>query len=112
MTGQRLNPGVVARIAATSDHARPGTCHRCGAPVITARAGRTAALDVIAEPEPLDPIEEIQARLAGRLTWCLVTTALGTRRIAWRNPGFTPHDRHLVLADHACPPRPVQEALL
>ncbi|MGW6566474.1 hypothetical protein [Streptomyces sp. NPDC054975] len=78
--------------------------------MLTARAGRVAALDVIADPEPVDLAAEILARLDGRLTWRLITTALGVQRIAWRDPQFP--SAHPVIADHTCPPQPVQEALL
>ena len=40
-----LNPSIAAKIAASSDHARHGTCPRCGKSVLRARAGRIAALD-------------------------------------------------------------------
>ncbi|MFH8619186.1 hypothetical protein ACH4E8_29550 [Streptomyces sp. NPDC017979] len=107
-----MNPGVAAKIAASSDHARNTTCSRCHAPVLTARAGRVAALDVVADPTPIDATTEILARLDGRLTWHLTTTALGVRRIVWRNPGFAAHSKHPVIADHVCPPNPVQETLI
>lgn len=105
-----LNPGIAAKIAATADHAKPGTCPRCNAPVLRARAGRIAALDVTADPTPLNLADEILARLDGRLTWRLITTALGTQRIAWRSPSVPTADP--VIADHTCPPQPIQEALL
>lgn len=109
-----IHPGIAAKLAATADHAKPGTCPRCGAPVLTARAGRVAALDVVADAEPIDTTGEILALLAGRLTWHLVTGALGTRRITWRSPTHIRAGpaRHAVIADHACPPIPVQERLL
>ncbi|MGW9437980.1 hypothetical protein [Streptomyces sp. NPDC055607] len=98
-----LNPGIAAKIAAASDHARPGSCTRCGAPVLRARVGRVAALDVIADETPIDLPGEIQALLEGRLTWFLVTGGtFGASRIAWRNPLFAPHDKHPVLRDHRC----------
>lgn len=114
MNGQHLHPGIAAKLAATADHAKPGTCPRCGAPVLTARAGRVAALDVIADPEPIDTTAEILALLKGRLTWHLVTTALGTRRITWRSSTQIRAGpaRYPVLVDHTCPPIPVQERLL
>jgi hypothetical protein len=84
------NPGIVAKIAASADTARPGDCPRCGAAVLRARAGRTAALDVIADPTPVDLVGEIQARLDGRLTWRLITTRLGVGRIVWRDPRRSP----------------------
>lgn len=104
------NPGIAAKIAAAADTARDGRCASCGAPVLWARAGRVAALDVVADPTPVDLAGEIQARLEGRLTWRLITTALGVRRIAWRN--LTAPSSHPVLRDHRCPPHPVQETLL
>ncbi|WP_406420000.1 hypothetical protein [Streptomyces sp. NBC_00842] len=109
-----LHPGVAAKLAATADHARPGTCPRCNAPVITARAGRVAALDVVADVEPIDTTTEILALLDGRLTWHLVLGALGTQRITWRTRTQirAGPSRHLVIADHRCPPQPVQETLL
>lgn len=105
---------LAEHLALTSDRAVPDTCSYCHCPVIRARASRVAALDVIADPEPLDTTGEILALLDGRLTWHLVTGALGTQRITWR--GLT-HiragpARHAVLADHVCPPQPVQERLL
>ncbi|MET8297426.1 hypothetical protein ABZW02_25710 [Streptomyces sp. NPDC005180] len=106
------NPGILAKIAAGADTARPGHCPRCGAPVLRARAGRVAALDVTADPTPVDLAGEIQARLDGRLTWRLITTRLGAGRIVWRDLAEVPHHRHPVLRDHRCPPQPVQEALL
>jgi hypothetical protein len=97
-----------------SDRARPQRCRRCGAPILRALAGHIAALDVRADPTPLDPTAEILARLAGRLTWCLVETPHTPPRICWRTPEHIAGGRctHPVLADHTCPPHPIQEALL
>ncbi|MFD9368807.1 hypothetical protein ACFWA6_14035 [Streptomyces sp. NPDC060020] len=106
------NPGITAKIAAAADHAVERACPRCGASVLTAWAGRTAAVHVIADSEPIDLAAEIQARLEGRLTWRLITSTLGVRRIVWRDPLTVPHTAHPVVRDHRCPPQPVQEALL
>lgn len=106
------NPGIAAKIAAAADHAIERDCPRCRAPILTAWAGRTAALHVTADAEPIDLTAEIQARQEGRLTWRLLSSTLGVRRIVWRDPLTVPHHRHLVLRDHRCPPQPVQEALL
>lgn len=106
------NPGIAAKIATAADHAIARTCPRCGAPVLTAWAGRTAALHVIADAKPIDLTGEIQARTEGRLTWRLITSTLGVRRIVWRDPLTVPHNSHPVVRDHRCPPQPVQEALL
>ncbi|QDN57348.1 hypothetical protein [Streptomyces sp. S1D4-20] len=105
---------LTEQIQAAADHARPGTCTRCGAPVLRARAGRIAALDVIADPEPIDPHEELLARISGRLTWHLTTNALGAQRITWRDQFHIRAGpaKHPVIADHHCPPHPVQGRLL
>jgi hypothetical protein len=112
MTKPPPNPGIAAKIATSADHAKEAPCPRCGAPTLTARAGRTAALDVTADPQPITAVEEILALLEGRLTWHLITTALGTTRIAWRDHQFRPFDKHPVVQDHLCPPQPVQGTLL
>lgn len=105
---------LTERLAQTSDRASDSTCPHCHSPVIRARAGRVAALDVVADPEPITATEEILALLGGRLTWHLITGALGHRRITWRGTSHIRAGpaRHPVLADHTCPPQPVQERLL
>lgn len=114
MTNSPRNPGIEEKIRLTSDLAKPATCPRCNRPILTALAGQVAALTVRADPVPITPIEEIHALLQGRLTWHLVTQALGPPRITWR--GITAiragPARHPVIADHACPPQPRQETLL
>ncbi|WP_394425504.1 hypothetical protein [Streptomyces sp. SGAir0957] len=102
------------RIDQSSDRTREGTCPRCHSPVLRARVGRVAALDVTADPTPLDPLGELLARLDGRLTWHLTTSALGAQRITWRDQFHIRAGpaKHPVIADHRCPPRPVQGVLL
>ncbi|WP_020116772.1 hypothetical protein [Streptomyces canus] len=105
---------LAERIDQASDRIREGTCPRCHCPVLRARAGRVAALDVIADPEPLDTTAELLARLEGRLTWHLTTNALGVRRLTWRTHFHirAGPPKHPVVRDHQCPPQPVQETLL
>lgn len=113
MTEQRLNPGIAAKIAASADLVKERACTRCGATLLCARAGRVAALDVRADPTPLDPTAEILALLDGRLTWCLVESPFGARirhRDRWHIAGG--RCTHTVIADHRCPPQPVQGTLL
>ncbi|MFF3643426.1 hypothetical protein [Streptomyces sp. NPDC002564] len=110
-----LGDVVQARIDAHAETPRTGPCPRCGADIITARTpDRVAAIDVRADPTPLDPVAEILARLDGRLTWCLVRGEHTADRIHWRGTEHTRAGRctHTVLADHRCPPQPVQETLL
>jgi hypothetical protein len=104
------NPGIRARIEATADMARPGTCRRCGRPVYTARVGRVASVDVVVDTEPIPAGDEPAIRTTGRLTWRLIVGALNTRRIASRD-SHVPTGRP-ILADHTCPATPIQEALL
>lgn len=105
---------LAERIDQNSDRIRESTCPRCHCPVLRARAGRVAALDVVADPEPIGPLDELLARLDGRLTWHLTTSALGTQRITWRTQFHirAGPPRHPVIADHHCPPQPVQGRLL
>jgi hypothetical protein len=109
-------PWIAAKAELGSDEARTRPCPRCGAPTLCARAGRIAALDVTADPTPITPLQEIQALLDGRLTWHLVPSALpgAPARITWREPTHIRAGpaRWPVIADHQCPPQPVQETLL
>ncbi|MEU6647709.1 hypothetical protein ABZ863_35030 [Saccharomonospora sp. NPDC046836] len=112
-----LRPDIAAKVEAAAETVREATCQRCGAPVLTGRAGRIAALDVIADPQPLTPDAERLALDAGRLTWCLTTTPHTPARIRWRNQWHAVGGRcdHTVIATHVCRPRPaepVQETLL
>jgi hypothetical protein len=113
MAAMNLHPAIRARLEAQADHAKLGSCSKCGAQILTARVGRTAAVDVVVDTAPLDLAGELAARLDGLLTWRLITGPLGTRRLADRNVLTVPHDRAgTVLADHRCPPSPIQEALI
>lgn len=114
MTPSDQGGWLAERLAQTSDRASDSTCPHCHSPVLRARAGRVAALNVVADAEPIDTTGEILALLQGRLTWHLVIGALGTRRITWRGPTHIRAGpaRHPVLADHTCPPQPVQGRLL
>jgi hypothetical protein len=104
------HPGIRARIEASADTARLGSCRRCGRPVYTARVGRVASVDVIVDTEPIPSSDEPAIRATGRLTWRLIVTTLGPRRIASRDT-HVPTGRP-ILADHTCPVTPIQEALL
>ena len=104
------NPGIRARIDATADMARLSNCRRCGRPVYTARVGRVTSVDVVVDPVPIPSSDEAAIRATGRLTWRLIVTTLGPRRIASRD-AHVPTARP-ILADHTCPVTPIQEALL
>ncbi|MGW0537841.1 hypothetical protein [Streptomyces sp. NPDC003032] len=115
MTARRPRPTAADHAQAAAEHAQLRPCPRCGADIITARTpDRVAALDVRADPTPLDPVAEILARLDGRLTWCLDRGEHTGDRIRWRGTEHIAAGRctHTVIADHRCRPQPVQETLL
>jgi len=115
MTG--LPPHLAAeRAERAAETVRHRPCPRCGADTITARTpDRVAAIDVRADPQPIDPALEDQLRAAGRHTWCLTGGDHTPQRIRWRDRWHAPHCTHPVLTDHACrptPARPIQGVLL
>lgn len=115
MPNKKTNPSIEAKIAASTEHVRARPCPRCGADTLTARTpDRVGALDVRADPTPLSTIAEILARLDGRLTWCLDHNPHIGDRIRFRDRWHIAAGRctHTVIADHKCPPQPIQEALL
>ncbi|MFB6619444.1 hypothetical protein ACFC5H_09115 [Streptomyces rochei] len=100
---------VAARAEASAQRPRHQPCPRCQADTIVARtADRVAAVDVRADPHPVDPA----TAPAGRLLWCLVQHKHLPARIRWRDRWHATACTHQVLADHECRPRPVQETLL
>jgi hypothetical protein len=84
-------------------------CHRCGARTLVglSNGGRSAAVDVMLDPEPLTPIGELDALHGGRRTWTMHHTgdvfarsaSIITRKVA----GCV--GRQSVHADHQCPAR-------
>lgn len=52
-----------------SETVRKDRCDSCGAPVLTARVGRTAALDAVVDPAPVGLPAVREARCQGRLAW-------------------------------------------
>lgn len=115
MTARRPKPTPADHAQASAEQPRLRPCPRCGADTLTARTpDRAAAIDVRADPTPLDPVAEILARLAGHLTWCLVDREHIAARIRWRTNEHIAAGRctHTVIADHQCKPHPVQETLL
>ncbi|MGX9921761.1 hypothetical protein ACWIG4_18125 [Streptomyces sp. NPDC002248] len=108
-----LRPDIAAKIARAADAVTETTCPRCGAPVLTGRAGRVAALDVVADPTPLAPAAEVAALLEGRQTWCVTTSPYSGARVLWRDRWHASAPcPHRVVRDHRCPPQPVQGVLL
>ncbi|MEU8717509.1 hypothetical protein [Streptomyces sp. NPDC048663] len=111
---RRPRPTVADHIQASAEHVRVQPCPRCGTDTLTARTpDRVCAVDVRADPTPLDATAEILARLAGRLTWCLVHGEHTPDRIRWRDRWHIAAGRctHTVIADHHCQPAYVQEPL-
>jgi hypothetical protein len=113
---RRQPPPWVAERNPTTDRARSGSCPRCHQPILRALVGRVAALDIRADPVPLDLAAELAARLAGRHTYCLTNQPYLPARLLERGRLHIESGRcsHLVVADHRCPERPtgpVQEEL-
>lgn len=108
----RLPAHVLAeRIARAAETVRREACPRCGADTLVARTpDRVAAVDVRADPTPIDPAEIPSGRT--RLAWCLTGSEHGPQRIRWRDRWHAQVCTHPILIDHACPTRPVQGVLL
>ena len=87
-----------------SDKPRTQLCPRCRAPILRALVGKTAAVDVRADPKALDLQQELAARLEGRLTYCLRLHPVLKPRLIHRGPEHIRAGRctHLVVADHHC----------
>lgn len=110
-------PAWLADRNPVSDRVTIRRCSQCGQSILRALVGRTAGLDIRADPTPIGPLTEVVERLAGRLTFCLaIRPHLPTRlldRDRWHIAGG--RCTHIVVAQHHCPgppARPVQETLL
>jgi len=105
-----LPPHLAAeRAARAAETVRVRPCPRCGADTLVARTpDRVAAVDVRADPTPVDP----NAIPADQLAWCLTGGGHTPQRIRWRDRWHARHCTHPVLIDHVCPPQPVQGVLL
>lgn len=91
-----------------TDRARTQLCPRCRQPILRALVGHVAALDVRADPQPLNTVEELKARLQGRWTYCLRVHPVLPARLLHRGPEHIRGGRctHLVVADHHCTRKP------
>lgn len=77
------------------------TCVRCAAPVIKQLVGQRAALNVIADAEPIALDEAARLVEPNRLVWCLVELHGGVRELRWR----CRHEcGHAAVIEHRCPP--------
>lgn len=86
---------------AASIRARLDTCPRCDAAVIVGLDSHIAALPAVVDPLPLDPHAELDARLAGRMTYDLIRVS-GRQELSPRDYDLT-HRPHPVVATHTCP---------
>ncbi|MFF3324926.1 hypothetical protein [Streptomyces sp. NPDC002889] len=97
-----------------SDRPRTQLCPWCKAPILRALVGHVAAVQVRADPRPLDLQQELAARLQGRLTYCLRLHPLLRPRLLHRGPEHIRAGRctHIVVADHQCTrtPAPAEPA--
>lgn len=95
--GARPQRGADSRRSAAGD--RP--CFRCGTPVIEQSVGRTAALRVIADAEPIPREEALAMREPNRLVWCLAVLRGGGLELRWRCRSRCGHG---AVIEHRCPP--------
>lgn len=93
---------IEEKVALSSDHTVKAVCPRCSAPVLKARAGRVAALDVVADQLPITADEEAQVLAEGRMTWCLVHGDYRPSRIVWRDQWHRSKCSHQILKEHRC----------
>jgi len=94
--GARPQSGADSRRSA----AGTTTCLRCSAPVIKQLVGRTAALNVVADAEPI-PLERVHALIEpNRLAWCLAALHGGGSELRWRCRHECGHD---AVIEHRCP---------
>lgn len=106
MPGAKRNaPSWVDTTSPQSDKPRTGQCPWCGQPILRALVGHVAALQVRADPFPLNVQQELAARLQGRMTYCLRLHRILPPRLLNRGPEHIRSGRceHLVVADHRCP---------
>ncbi|MFJ3663126.1 hypothetical protein ACIPPM_21975 [Streptomyces sp. NPDC090119] len=105
MTARRPRPTQADHAEATATTVRRRPCPACGLEILTARTpDRVLAVDVRADPAPLDWDAEHAARRAGLLTWCLTGGPHTPQRLRWRDRAHTRHCTHQVVADHHCQP--------
>lgn len=106
MPGAKRNPPAwIDTASPQNDKPRTGQCPRCRQPILRALVGHVAALQVRADPFPLNTQQELAARLQGRLTYCLRLHPVLPPRLLHRSPEHIRAGRcqHLVVADHQCP---------
>lgn len=94
----------------TSDRPRPQLCPWCRTPILRALVGAVAAVQVRADPKPLDLHQELAARLQGRFTYCLRLHHFLQPRLIHRGAEHIRAGRctHIVVADHCCTRKPGQ----
>lgn len=83
--------------------AGPRPCERCGAPVLKQLVGHRAALNVIADAEPIPLNQALALREPNRLVWCLARLRNGDLELRWRCRNLRPCSHEAVI-EHRCPP--------
>lgn len=89
-------------VDARSDEVKESRCKSCGAPVLKARVGRAMALDVVADPTPLDESTEVWAEAQDRMIWCVRRHPYMPTRMYWSET-MSRTCLHERVADHRCP---------
>ncbi|MDX3759300.1 hypothetical protein [Streptomyces sp. AK02-04a] len=94
--GARPQGGADSRRSA----AGPRRCERCHTPVIKQLVGDRAALNVIANADPMPRAEALRLVEPNRLAWCLAVLRGGGVELRWRCPSACGHE---AVIEHRCP---------
>lgn len=77
-------------------------CPRCDAAILRAFTAPPAAWEARTDPAPLDPLAEVRALAAGRMTYDLAEIA-GHRELIYRDQHRITQRTWPVLPEHKCP---------
>ncbi|MFE2311625.1 hypothetical protein ACFXC8_00240 [Streptomyces sp. NPDC059441] len=93
--GARSQGGADSRRSA----AGPRRCERCHEPVIKQLVGQRAALNVIADAEPVPLAEALRLMEPNRLAWCVAVLHGGGVELRWRRQTACGHQ---TVIEHRC----------
>lgn len=104
MTARPKPPPWLDLTTPQTDRARIQRCPWCHQPIIRALVGNPCGLDTRTDPAPLGLAAELEARRAGRFTYCLRLHPHLPPRLLNRGPEHIAAGRcpHVVVADHQC----------
>jgi len=94
--GARSQGGAGSRRSAAGS----ASCVRCGASVLKQLVGQRAALNVIADAEPIPLSDALRLAEPNRLAWCLADLHGGGTELRWLCTGEC---AHATVIEHRCP---------